>query len=110
LKQKYKFYLTVDVKTTMKMIARKIDRNGKSYLHVDKSKLDFEPASVQVKFENLFNGNKELSDTTNEFFNSNWRDIMKELKPAISKAILEIYLSLINNVFNNIPYDEMFTD
>jgi hypothetical protein len=101
---------TADIKTSLKIIGHLIEKNGKSYLNIDKSKLDFEPGSVNVKFENLFNGNKELTASTNEFFNTNWRDIMKEIKPAISKAVLNIFNSLVNNVFANIPYDEMFIE
>jgi hypothetical protein len=61
-----------------------------------------------VKFSNLFNGNKDLGDTTNAFFNGNWREIMKEIKPALSESISAVYQSLINNVFSLFPYEEMF--
>lgn len=63
---------------------------------------------MSIYFGNLFNGNKELGATTNSFFNENWKDILKEIKPAVGDAIGSIYESLINNVFGSIPYDEMF--
>lgn len=63
---------------------------------------------VNIHFEGLFNGNKELGDTTNQFFNENWKDILKEIRPSISDAFNSVFVALINNVFGNIPYDDLF--
>jgi Haemolymph juvenile hormone binding protein (JHBP) len=66
--------------------------------------------SARVNFEGLFNGNKALGDSTNLFFNENWRDILKELKPALGQSFGSIYTTLINSVFGNIPYDEVLSN
>lgn len=92
----------------MKLLTKKIVKEGKEYLQIDKSKLNFDTKNVHVHFGNLFNGNKELGDSTNAFFNENWKEILKEIKPAISDAISSVYESLINNVFGNFPYAELF--
>lgn len=70
--------------------------------------IDARHCRVSIHFGNLFNGNRELGDTTNSFFNENWRDILKEIKPAVASAVADIYETLINNVFSSIPYDDMF--
>lgn len=66
--------------------------------------------SAKMYFTNLFNGNKELGDTFNKFVNENWQDIFKEIKPAMASSLAQVYKSILNNVFSNIPYDEMFEE
>lgn len=90
------------------MLSKKIVKQGKEHLEIEKSKLNFEAKNIHVTFGNLFNGNKELGDSTNAFFNENWKLILKEIKPAVSESISSVYQSLVNNVFANIPYAEMF--
>lgn len=103
----YSFRLA-DVDVTMKLLGKKSIKQGKEHFEIDKSKLSFETKNVHVHFGNLFNGNKELGESTNAFFNENWQIILKEIKPAISESIASVFESLIDNVFANVPYSEMF--
>lgn len=61
-----------------------------------------------MNFSNLFNGNKELGDATNKFFNENWKDILVELKPEISENIKDVYVKIINHVLSSFPYETLF--
>lgn len=63
-----------------------------------------------MEFTNLFNGNQQLGDTFNKFANDNWEDILREIKPAMANSMAQIYKSILNNLFGNIPYDEMFIE
>jgi hypothetical protein len=92
----------------MKVLTKKVMKQGKAYMQIDKSRLTYTTERVSFDFSNLFNGNKVLSETTNRFFNENWMQIHEELKPKLFEAIASIYESLINKVFAAIPYDEMF--
>lgn len=88
-----------------------IEKKGKQYLQAGSSfKLDFDMENMQIKLTNLFNGDKALGDNMNVFLNENWRDILKELKPAISYAIEEVFKSIVNRIFNKVPYYEMFLE
>jgi Haemolymph juvenile hormone binding protein (JHBP) len=65
--------------------------------------------SARVNFEGLFGERqKELADTTNLFFNENWREIIKEIKPAVSEALAVLYSDIFDKVFGTIPYEELF--
>lgn len=44
----------------------------------------------------------------NQFLNQNWREILNELKPAITFAVEEILKGMINRIFQRIPYNEIF--
>lgn len=97
---KFKFAPTLTVK------------DGHQFLNIpdNKFKLIFEPSRVYLNFENLFNGNKALSDNTNLFLNENWQIIFQELKPAIRETFSQILSGIMNSIFQKLPYDEMFND
>ncbi|KAK9873842.1 hypothetical protein WA026_002199 [Henosepilachna vigintioctopunctata] len=59
-------------------------------------------------FENLFDGNQQLSDTINQVLNDNWREIFDEQEPGFLKAIGASLLNLINKLFAQIPIHTMF--
>lgn len=61
-----------------------------------------------MDFENLFNGDKVLSESTNRFLNENWTEILRELKPVLTKAIGGIYRAIADPIFNKFPYEELF--
>lgn len=65
---------------------------------------------MYIYMENLFNGDKLLGDTTNQFLNENWRDIFNELQPAMLKAIGIMNLGVAKPVFDEVPYAELFNN
>lgn len=52
--------------------------------------------------DNLFNGDKLLGDTTNQFLDENWRDLFNELKPIMLKAVDKSYLPIVKAVFDKV--------
>lgn len=87
-----------------------VTKNNKEYLKVDKSRLVFSISRMQSNFENLFNGEKELSDTMNAFLNENWSEITEELRPALSDAISQILANIFSGPFSKIPYNQFFEE
>lgn len=63
---------------------------------------------LYIQLRNLFNGDKALSDGTNQFLNENWQDILNELKPVLRKAIGNIAIGVIQPVFSKFPYNQLF--
>ncbi|EAA08553.2 AGAP004263-PA [Anopheles gambiae str. PEST] len=82
--------------------------NGKEYYQMNKIKATFDTTRFYMHLTNLFNGDKALGDNMNQFLNDNWEDILKELKPAIIGAFTKIFRAIITNVFENVPYEELF--
>jgi len=58
-------------------------------------------------FENLFNGNKILATPVEEFLNSNWQDVMKEVAPPIVKAIVEAVVNDVKALYHAVPAEEL---
>lgn len=63
-----------------------------------------------MHFENLFNGDKLLGDTTNTFLNENWADILKEMKRVFRDTIGGILKNIIGSVFAAYPYTYFFVE
>lgn len=63
---------------------------------------------MYIYMENLFNGDKLLGDTTNQFLNENWQDLFKEMKPAMQKFVNGQSTSIVKPVFNKVPYAELY--
>lgn len=82
--------------------------NGKEYYKMNKIKATLDTTRFYMQLTNLFNGDKLLGDNMNQFLNDNWEDILKELKPAIIGSFTNIFRAIIVNVFENVPYNELF--
>ncbi|ETN58944.1 takeout [Anopheles darlingi] len=82
--------------------------DGKEYYQMNKIKATFDTSRFYMQLSNLFNGDKLLGDNMNQFLNDNWQDILKELKPAIIGAFTKIFRAIITNVFENVPYTDLF--
>lgn len=98
--------LTINIRFRMKPTQKK---NG-LYVKTDKFKFTMETKKMYINLENLFNGDKALSDNMNLFLNENWQDILQELKPSIQDAFSQIIGSLVNSVFAKVAYSDIFLD
>lgn len=85
-----------------------IERDGNKFILVKDAKASIRISKLTYKFDNLFNGEKRLSDQMNTFLNTNWKEIFQELKPAIDETFAGIIEQILNNVLNNVPLDELF--
>jgi hypothetical protein len=46
----------------------------------------------------------------NIFLNENWREVLKEMGPAIGEAIAEVVSTILTNIFELVPYDDSFPE
>ncbi|XP_013147015.1 PREDICTED: uncharacterized protein LOC106109912 [Papilio polytes] len=66
--------------------------------------------SAEFRFQNLFGGNTQLSNTVHEFANSNWRDIFQEVSPPIVEVIVSQIVGEVRKLFNAVPVSELSLD
>lgn len=97
-----------NAKLVIKYKPKVIEKRGKEYIQTERFQLDFDTTRLHINLENLFNGDKALGDNMNLFLNENWRDILNELKPAITFAVEEILKGIINRIFIRVPYADIF--
>ncbi|CAH1404993.1 unnamed protein product [Nezara viridula] len=84
--------------------------NGLVYVVIDNSTFPFDVNFMTISLENLFNGDKLLGGNMNTFLNENWREILKDLRPALSKSLAALTKSILQNMANVVPYDVMFPE
>lgn len=84
--------------------------DGETYINVTDYKIIFKPKYVSFYFENLFNGDKVLGETMNQFMNQNWKAVFNELVPEYVKFFGAKFKNLANNVFEKIPMKMIFLD
>lgn len=73
--------------------------------HKDNYKMD----KAQFKFTNLFNGNKQLEDTTIQFLNQNWSIIMQEIAPPAVEQIIEKCIEEVGELYKVVPAEELLS-
>lgn len=120
-------FISVEPELSMTFDGKAVKRNNNEYLGIENSKLTFKVKkyvktfqTVQTirnfyfccriifNFHNLYNGDKLLGDTTNRFLNENWSDIFKEIQDNIFDAFTLIAENTLRNVFNKVPYNDLF--
>lgn len=80
------------------------DEHGYTFSDIDKLHLEItEVGGFRVHFNNLFNGQKVLEDSTNTVFNENWRDFYEILRPAITQAVQAIMKDRLTKAYGYVP-------
>ncbi|VVC40099.1 Haemolymph juvenile hormone binding [Cinara cedri] len=91
-------------------IMKPVVKKGTTYLEIVEIKWTFVPNKIHMKLDNLFNGNKELGDNMNIFLNENWREILKELQPAIEEVFGAIFKTIGQQFLNYVPENQLLLD
>lgn len=66
------------------------------------------PDKISFKFDNLFNGNKLLSDRLHVVVNENWQPLWSESKKDFEKVYGELYKNFTGKLFDNLPISSIF--
>lgn len=66
------------------------------------------PKNVIFNFDNLFNGDKTLTDNFNTFINQNWLEIFTEIRSSLINGLAPILQKIYNDIFSKLPYEEYF--
>lgn len=96
-----------NVFATVELRGDYVKRDGQTFLSVKDKKIHIKLTGLRMNFSNLFNGNKELSDSTNVFINENWRDIIQEINPLIEDTIGEVMMQIIKGLLDLYSLDDL---
>lgn len=99
-----------DVTGRVKLGAKFVEKNGKKHIQLTKRDMELGTKNAHFHFDNLFDGNKELGETTNTFINENWREIYKEVKPVVAETIANVARTYLKNVLDEYSYDDIFPE
>ncbi|XP_063697786.1 protein takeout-like [Culicoides brevitarsis] len=62
----------------------------------------------RFNFNNLFNGDKVLSQVGNDLINNESPTLLKIVTPALEKQIREVHEHILSKLFKSVTYDELF--
>ncbi|KAG8316141.1 protein takeout-like [Homalodisca vitripennis] len=83
---------------------------GQDHLKITSTKLDFDTSRMFVHLENLFNGDRLLGEALHRFLDENWREVVKELGPAVGDAIGSVFKLIFTNIASVVPYKDLFSN
>lgn len=63
--------------------------------------------SSKKLFQNLFNGDPELTETMNKFINENWRIMTAEIRPTIEAKLSDIVREVADRIFDKYPLEKL---
>ncbi|XP_055851379.1 protein takeout [Episyrphus balteatus] len=99
-----------DLRIKMYSKTRLYEKGGFTFYNVTSVRIDIAISKLRTRFDNLFNGNKEIEESTNEFFNENWKDLFEALKPVLIKTIEGVLLGQLQAYFHYVPANFFVSD
>ncbi|XP_073814733.1 protein takeout-like [Musca autumnalis] len=99
--------MVIDIDTmnaTMRTKTRLIEKGGFTFYNITDLKVEVDAQKLTSQFDNLFgSNNEEISRSTNESFNKNWRDFYEALRPLITDTVNKVMFNLLTKVFLKYP-------
>ena len=87
-----------------------LEEKNKYYKLVNSTMTFKKMGGVMINLENLFDGNKELSDRINVVMNENWKGMFQDLKDGYQKINAEVFGGMFSNVLDKVSAAELFGD
>ncbi|KAJ8910749.1 hypothetical protein NQ315_017206 [Exocentrus adspersus] len=85
-------------------------KEGREHMAVTNSRTSIVVKKAYLHLTNLFNGNKELGETTNKALNDNWEQVLDALRPVITETITKLVNSIADGLMGHISYEDMFSE
>ncbi|KAH8310720.1 hypothetical protein KR044_002751, partial [Drosophila immigrans] len=83
-------------------------RNNKRYLKIYQLVPNVGLDRWILWLDDFFKENSDLTLAVNKVFNANWLEFYNEMEPTILNAFKDVFTSLIEGIFDSVPYDELF--
>jgi Haemolymph juvenile hormone binding protein (JHBP) len=97
-----------NLKVLLKLTGNTYINNGAEYARINEVKFILKPGTIRVRFENLFNGQKDLENVANEVINQNINLITDDVIPQIERALERKTIVIANQFFEKAPLAEFF--
>ncbi|XP_017102887.2 protein takeout-like [Drosophila bipectinata] len=96
----FEFDLTLKVRTEY--------RNNKRYIRIYELVPNIRLERWIMWLDDFFPDNFDLTIAINNLFNHNWVEFWNELEPGILRLFETVFRSMIDDLFHNVPYDDLF--
>ncbi|TDG44999.1 hypothetical protein AWZ03_008560 [Drosophila navojoa] len=90
---------------------RLYEKGGYTFYNVTDVSVKLKVGHVRTYLDNLFNGHsKEVEQSTNEFFNENWRSFFETFRPLITETLESTLFDLLKKMFSLMPANFFIED
>ncbi|XP_014239931.1 protein takeout-like [Cimex lectularius] len=96
-----------DFKGKCVLRCKSVKKGGQEFWEVLKTDINIETSRLHLNFKRTQNINEGLGANLNTFLNENWKEILQDLKPAISKEFGSIFKNYANSLFSQVPFDQI---
>ncbi|XP_068214566.1 protein takeout-like [Palaemon carinicauda] len=79
--------------------------SGTEHLRISGTAIDFTIHRLNIKLDNLFNGDPILGQTVNLFVNQNSQEILRDVKPEVTRQLGELVEKVMNDALSQLPVD-----
>ena len=70
--------------------------------------MQFFASRIEIKMENLFNGNKELEESITAVLNENIEALTADFQPQINRAVSKVIIPVIKEIIEAVSIDDLF--
>ncbi|KAH8294841.1 hypothetical protein KR018_003528 [Drosophila ironensis] len=96
-----------NIKLQTELVGQEYKKNGANYLKIKNVEVQYQLSDVNINLGNLFNGDKALGERMNQFLNENWKALAEEVRPLMTKALVDILRASVDKLFSAFSYDEL---
>ncbi|XP_020710575.1 protein takeout [Athalia rosae] len=79
------------------------DRNGGTYMHVDRLNIELAVRVVNLQVFKIFNNNRILTEAINLFLRENGQEVLKAMEPQLKKELSVLFSAIVNQLLLNVP-------
>ncbi|XP_045449993.1 uncharacterized protein LOC123658682 [Melitaea cinxia] len=82
--------------------------DGKTHLSIKNFKLTMKPlAPIKFRFQNLFNGQKDLSDAVHKFANENWLEVTELVQEPVWNTCTKKIFGYVNKYLKTVALEDL---
>ncbi|XP_031334789.1 uncharacterized protein LOC116179248 isoform X2 [Photinus pyralis] len=83
-----------------------VEKNGEQRFRINTFTAKLDPALVTYDMQDIFQGQKELTDVFNRALNENWHVFFYETQPEFEEILSQFLVQYANNVFKYVPIEK----
>lgn len=99
-----------NTKATIYCKFAKVERKGKSYFEIEDIKSKIRMDDARIKLVEANPNNQPAADAAVQFFHQNPRQLLELVAPIIDETASEVIKSIINQVLEVVPADELLPE
>ncbi|KAJ3651204.1 hypothetical protein Zmor_017256 [Zophobas morio] len=97
-----------DIEGRYEATCERYTKKNKTFFRVSDFKFQMKPKRIVFDFENIIDGNEQLSKEVVKTLNENAESVYEDVGPAFNEVMGTVWKQTLNQVFNRVPEEELF--